>query len=105
MLGGHGGVREEQRQRAESPTSRHYTPIPARLPDTRTRPKGLVNLKARVEGGGALAGVCQEETASTKQSGRQEAAREGKGDRQRQRAFKDASSFFLLFLLALSGVT
>lgn len=93
-LGGHGRVKEEQRRRQSrrAATSRHYTHIPA-LPDTRTRPTGLVNLKARMEGGG-FAGVCQEETAGTSQSGRWETARGQERGRQKQREFKHASAFF-----------
>lgn len=58
-LGGHGGVRDEQgrRQRGERDLAAlHSHPG---LPDARTRPTGLVNLKARMEGG-RLAGVCRE---------------------------------------------
>lgn len=75
-----GSEKNRGAERVQSATSRHYTRIPARLPDTRTRPAGLVNLKARMECGG-LAGVCQEETAGTSQSGRGEKS-EGKKMRQ-----------------------
>lgn len=40
------GQGRTETERAESATSLHYAHIPARLPDTRTRPAGLVNLKA-----------------------------------------------------------
>ncbi|KAM3602829.1 uncharacterized protein V6R79_011553 [Siganus canaliculatus] len=68
MLGGHGRVREEQRRRQSGERDLTALRSHPRLPDTRTRPKGLVNLKAWMEDGG-LAGVCQEETAGTSQSG------------------------------------
>lgn len=91
-----GSDRNKDTDRVEVATSRRYTHIAVRLPDTRTRLTGLVNLKARIEGGG-LDAVCQEETAGTSQSGRGETARGGKQDRQKKREFKDASSFFFLF--------
>lgn len=104
-LGGHGGVRDEQgrRQRGERDLAAlHSHPG---LPDARTRPTGLVNLKARMEGG-RLAGVCREgklQAAVGQAAGR--AARGRKWDRQKRGGFRDASSFSFLFLLVFSGVT
>jgi len=77
-----GSKRNRGAERAKSTTSRYYTHIAAWLPEERTRPTGLVNLKARMEGGG-LAVPCQEEAAGTSRLGRGETARVGKRGRQK----------------------
>lgn len=67
-----GSEKKRDSEKVESTTLLHYAHISAGLPDTGTRPTGLVNLKAPMEVGW-LAGVCQEEAAGTSRSGHREA--------------------------------
>lgn len=91
-LGGHGRVREEQRQR-EWRARPHCVTLTSQ-PSSQTRGRdrrGSLTWKRGWEDGG-LAGVCQEETAASSQSGRGETAVEGKPDRQKQNSKTPAVS-------------
>lgn len=78
-----GSEKKKDSEKVESTTLLHYTHISAGLPDTGTRPTGLVNLKAPMEVGW-LAGVCQEEAAGTSRSGHREADKSGERIQRRQ---------------------